>query len=584
MNIIGISALFHDAACCVLRDGRLVAAAEEERFSRDKHDASMPWRAFRYCLREARLDISDIDCVAYYESPTEKLGRQLWMSLPRLPISSTDPASRLDAKRAERQIRRTLGYEGPIEFVGHHLSHASSAYHYSGFSDAAILTVDGVGEWTTTSYARASGTAIELIEDVEFPHSIGLLYSAVTDYLGFEVNEGEYKVMGLAPYGQPLYVDQFRKLFRSDPDGRYELDLKYFRFDLTDRMYSDELVALLGREGRAAESEIEPFHTHVAASLQRVVEELLLEKVRYLHGQVGSDNLCLAGGVALNCVANGRIGREGPFERLFVQPAAGDAGGALGAAAAAHVRRTGRPLSGRLEHAYLGPGYDGDEIAGLVSSLAADALDFRDKEADLLSAVADRLASGKIIGWFQGRMEFGPRALGARSILADPRDATMRDRINALVKKREAFRPFAPAVLESAMKQHFELDAPSPFMLRTCQVISKLDLPAITHVDGSARVQTVSASESPRFAALLEEFDRRTGCPILLNTSFNVRGEPIVCTPEDAIICFVRAGIDALVLGDFLIDRDGVSSAMSTSVRALSSRSRAGSHRVYTFV
>lgn len=584
MNIIGISALFHDAACCVLRDGRLVAAAEEERFSRDKHDASIPWRSFRYCLREARLDISDIDCIAYYENPTHKLGRQLWMGLPRLPLGANDPVSRLDAKRAERQIRRILGYEGPIDVLGHHLSHASSAYHYSGFPDAAILTVDGVGEWTTTSYAAAQGTSIDLLEEVAFPHSLGLLYSAITDYLGFEVNEGEYKVMGLAPYGQPLYLDQLRKLVRSEEGGQYELDLDYFRFDLSERMYSEKLVSLLGREGREAESEIEPFHTHVASSLQKVLEELLLEKVRYLHGEVGSDNLCLAGGVALNCVANGRIAREGPFERLFVQPAAGDAGGALGAAAAAYVQRTGRPLRERLTHAYLGPGFESDEIASLVSSVSADAIDFRGKEAELVSAVADRLAAGKIVGFFQGRMEFGPRALGARSILADPRDPTMRDRINALVKKREAFRPFAPAVLESAMKDHFELEEPSPFMLQTCQVRSPLDLPAITHVDGSARVQTVSDAESPRFAALLREFDRRTGCPILLNTSFNVRGEPIVCTPEDAVLCFVRAGIDTLVLGDFVIDREGVSPTMAATVRALPLRSRRDAQRIYTFV
>jgi carbamoyltransferase len=561
LNIIGISAGYHDSACCLLQDGDLVAAAQEERFSRIKHDKSFPRRAFRYCLEHSGLTIADIDCVAYYEDPTHKLGRQIWMGLVADSSESRREAilNRLARIKPQRMIRSLLGYEGPIEIVDHHLSHAASSFFFSGFEEAAIMTVDGVGDWPTTTYGRGQGSQIERFEQVDFPDSLGFFYSAITSYLGFEVNDGEYKVMGLAPYGKPLYVDQIRQLVEVMPGGQYRLNMKYFAFLTQDLMYSEHLCSLLGRPPREPESEILPFYQDVARSAQVVLEEILLEKARYLHAKVPSENLCMAGGVALNCVANRRILKEGPFKRLFVQPAAGDAGGSVGAAAMAHVRLTGeRPVRKTLEHVYFGPSFSSPEVGELLRSTSANFQDYWGKERDLIRVTVDHLVNGKVIGWFQGRMEFGPRALGARSILADPRRPDMRDRINALVKMREAFRPFAPAILQSRVEEHFDLDHPSPFMLETCQVISDIDLPAIEHVDGSARVQTVDPGVNPRFAALLEEFYRRTGCPILLNTSFNMRGEPIVCTPFDAIMCFVRSKIDLLVMEDFILDRSDI--------------------------
>jgi carbamoyltransferase len=553
MNVVGISAFYHEAACCLLRDGRLVAAAEEERFTRIKHDPRLPVHAFRFCLETGGIGIEELDAVGYYESPVKKLSRQLWAGPPQ-GVSAAMPW--LDALRPEREIRETLGWDGPLLMFEHHLSHAASAFDYSGFDEAAILTVDGVGEWATTSYGRGNASGIELFEQVEFPHSLGLLYSTITGYLGFRVNDGEYKVMGLAPYGQPRYLDQMRALVRSQDGGQYRLSLEYFDFLRGTRMHGERLAELLGGPARAPESEITQRHQDVARSLQVVLEETLLEKARWLHSRVPSPNLCLSGGVALNCVANGRILREGPFSRLFVQPAAGDAGGALGAAALAHAQLCGsRPARERLRDVYLGPRYEPDEIASLLRSLGVEALDCRGREADLLEAVVDRLVGGRVIGWFHGAMEFGPRALGARSILADPRDAGMRERLNRLVKKREAFRPFAPSVLQEQAAAHFALDHPSEFMLETCQVRSALDLPAITHVDGSARPQTVDPGRAPRYAALIAAFARRTGCPLLVNTSFNVRGEPIVCSPTDALVTMAESDIDCLVLEDLVVDR-----------------------------
>jgi len=589
LNIIGISAHYHDAACCLLRDGALVCAVEEERLSRVKHDPRLPWRAFRSCLEQGGITLPDVDCVAYYEDPTKKLARQIWMGLQ--PDSSPETRGRIYGRlpaslgRVEREIREGLGYEGPIEILDHHLAHAASSFYYSGFDEAAILTADGVGEWATTTFGRAGGSEIELFEEVLFPHSLGLLYSAITAYLGFEVNEGEYKVMGLAPYGTPRYVEQMMALVAPGEEGQYRLNLEYFDFLGQERMFSDRLVDLFGAPPRPPESELLPFHQDVARSLQLFLEEVLLDKVSFLHKRVGSRNLCMAGGVALNCVANGRILREGPFSNLFVQPAASDAGGCLGAAAVAHVRLTGeRPRQGRLDHMYWGPVSSSQDVADLLAATSCQALDFRGRTEELIEATVDRLAEGKVVGWFQGRMEFGPRALGARSILADPRSPEMRDRINALVKMREGFRPFAPAVLAERAAAHFDLDHPSPFMLETCQVVSPLDLPAITHVDGSARVQTVDPQASPRFAALLERFERRTGCPVLLNTSFNLRGEPIVCTPADAILCFVRSQIDVLVVEDFLLDREQVPARWSDLAPPLHRPEVAISHQVYTLL
>jgi carbamoyltransferase len=589
VNIIGISAGYHDSSCSLLQDGVLTAAAQEERFSRVKNDKSFPRRAFNYCLEEAGLTISDIDCIAYYEDPNLKLGRQVWMGMrPNLsPERRASILKRLVEPQPQQLIRRLFGYDGPIEFVNHHLSHAASSYYLSGFDEAAILTVDGVGDWPTTTYGWGKGPRIELFEQVDFPNSLGLFYSAITGYLGFEVNEGEYKVMGLAPYGRPIYTDQIYRLIEIDSEGQYRLNMKYFAFLTEDFMFTEELISLLGQRPRAPESEILQFHKDVAKSAQVVLEDVLLQKIRHLHSKVPNDNLCMAGGVALNVVANSRCLREGPFKRLFVQPAAGDAGGSVGAAGVAHVRLTSEaPAKKELSNIYLGPSNSPFHLYRMLRSSSARFQDHRENEKELLRKAVDSLIEGKVLGWCQGRMEFGPRSLGARSILADPRRPEMRDRINALVKKRESFRPFAPSVLESEAAKHFDLDHPSPFMLETCQVISPIDLPAITHVDGSARVHTVRPDVNPRFAALLIEFNRRTGCPILLNTSFNMRGEPIVCTAIDAIKTFVQSQIDVLVVEDFILERPGIPPLWKLYAQQGSVETRDGgiTHLVYTLL
>ena len=588
LNIIGVSSGYHDSACSLLQDGVLVAAVQEERFSRVKNDRSFPTRAFAYCLREGGITIADVDCIAYYEDPVLKLGRQIWMSfMPNLPAERRESIlDRMAATPPPQMIRDVWGYEGRVEILDHHLSHSASTYYFSGFNEAAILTVDGVGDWATTTYGCGKGPHIERFEQVDFPDSLGFFYSAITGYLGFEVNEGEYKVMGLAPYGEPEYVDQIRKLVEVTSEGQYRLKMKYFGFLTEDCMYTDELVSLLGQPPREPESELTQYHMDVACSTQVVLEEIMLEKTRYLHTKFPSDNLCMAGGVALNVVANGKCLRKGPFKRLFVQPAAGDAGGSVGAAAMAHARLTGEPpLVKSLEHVYLGPANSVSDAYKLLNASSAKFQDFRGREEELIKFTVEQLIQGKVIGWSQGRMEFGPRALGARSILADPRRPEMRDRINALVKMREAFRPFAPAVLESETQNHFDLDHASPFMLETCDVISSIDLPAITHIDGSARVQTVNAKTNPRFAALLEEFYRRTDCPIILNTSFNLRGEPIVCTPIDAVLCFTASQIDLLVLEDFVLDRSGIPAFWEvTSLRVKGDATQIVEHSVYTLL
>ncbi|CAL9330677.1 carbamoyltransferase family protein [Streptomyces sp. enrichment culture] len=558
--VLGISAHFHDSAAALLVDGRLVAASHEERHTRRKQDPDLPIEAVRDCLDQAGLRITDVDCVAYYEDPAKKLHRQLWTGLPAFPDSSASALYRLDADRPLREIRNLLGWEGRVEFVDHHLSHAASAYYFSGFDDSAVLTVDAVGEWATTSWGIGRGASLELTEQVEFPHSLGLLYSAVTGYLGFEVNEGEYKVMGLAPYGEPRFRDEIGRLIHVTEDGSFRLDLDYFDFTNPDGMLGERFTSLIGVAPRVPESEIDKVHHDLARSIQVVTEETLLRMVDKAHRMSGSENLCMAGGVALNVVAVRRIVEEGPFARVFVQPAAGDAGGSLGCAAVAHQRLTGeRPRQDRLTSVLLGSGTDSDGIARLLGAYAGQSFaDFRGDEAGLLDAVAGRLAEGKVIGWYHGREEFGPRSLGGRSILADPRGDDTRDRINASVKMREAFRPFAPAVLAEHAHEHFRLDHESPFMLETCEVVSPLSLPAITHVDKSARVQTVTEATNGRFYRLIRTFADRTGCPLLLNTSFNLRGEPIVHTPVDALLCFLRSDIDCLVLDDFVLDRDAL--------------------------
>ena len=555
MNIIGINAYFHDSSCALIQDGKLVCAVSEERFSRFKNDSRLPIRAFRYCLETGGISITDVDCIAYYENLEKKIARQL---IHNFNQSADDELSWLDYTKPFREIREVLGYEGIIKHYDHHLSHAASSYLFSGFEDAAILTNDAVGEWDTSTFGSAKGQQIDLFERITYPHSVGLFYSTLTNYLGFKVLNGEYKVMGLAPYGKPIYADKLRNLYSMPDKFSFELNMKYFDFGQINRMYTDNLVDYLGITPRIPESKIEQVHKDLARSLQVVLEEILIKQVRDLKEKVDTSNLCMSGGVALTCVATHAIRKAGIFENIFVQPSAGDSGSALGAAALAYTELTNQACE-PLKHVYLGPSYSSQEIAEMLSSLEVDAIDYRNNRDGLNQAVVDRILENKVIGWFQGRMEFGPRALGARSILADSRDEGMRDKLNNLVKKREAFRPFAPAILEEYTHEHMDFEGASPYMLETCQVESDLYLPAVTHVDGSARIQTVSAETNPRMHSLIKCFYERTGCPILVNTSFNVRGEPIVCTPIDALRCFGNSGIDVLVLEDFFIDRSALS-------------------------
>jgi len=582
-NIIGISALYHDSACSLLRDGELKAAVQEERFTRLKNDHSMPYNALMYCLEKEGLAITDIDCIAYYEQPAKKLERQLWSGYD---MNDPELADKMDINRPEREIRELLGYEGPIKYYEHHLSHAASSYYYSGFNTAATMTVDGVGEWATTTYGRGKGHELSLFEEVRFPDSLGLLYSTITSYLGFKVNDGEYKVMGLAPYGKATYLDKIFSLIKSGEKGTYQLEQAYFDFIKGEKMYTEKLAELFGRAPRNKADKMDQFHADVAKSLQVALETILLEKATYLHEVTGEENICMAGGVALNCVANGEILRKGPFKKMFVQPASNDAGCSLGAAALAHVEITGRHPDPRpLKHAYLGPSFRNKEIGTMLAGTVINYKNFTEDTDTLLKEVAARLADGQVIGWMHGNMEFGPRSLGARSILADPRHPEMRDRINAMVKKREGFRPFAPAVLEHKKEDYFELDHPSPFMLETCQVKPGSDYPAITHVDNSARVQTVTKETNYRFASLLEAFGDLTGTYMLLNTSFNVNNEPIVCTPEDALRCFITTDIDCLVLENYIIDRsDNELDLLAMMINMQAEANEAVRKNVYTFI
>lgn len=582
-NILGISAYFHDSACCLMQDGKLKAAAQEERFTRIKHDPSIPYQAIKFCLDQAKLSLAEIDCIAFYEDPEKKLSRQLWNGIPNV---SKELFKHLSPSRFETEIRDVLGFTGEIKYFDHHFSHAASTFFYSGFEKSAILTTDGVGEWATTTYGLGNKEKIELLEEVHFPHSFGLLYSTITNYIGFKVNGGEYKVMGLAPYGRPKFVEEFKSLITLKDKGQYELNMEYFDFQNPKGMFTHKLEELFGMPKRKPESEMAQFHKDIAHSLQQVLQQVLLEKITYLHEVTQTENICMAGGVALNCVANAYLLKHGPFENMFVQPAANDSGGALGAAAAAHIEITGSTIKDApLNDVYLGPEFSEHAVNRTVDASGLKVTEYEGEEG-FYHTVASLLAEGKVIGWFQGRMEFGPRALGSRSILADPRNPEMRDRINAMVKKREAFRPFAPAVLYSHAKDHFDLNHPSPFMLETCQVTSNLDLPAITHVDNSARVQTVTHEANPRFAVLLEEFNKITSCPILLNTSFNVRGEPIVCTPEDALKCFIKTDIDCLILNHAIIERDKNSLDIKAYIlNQLGETATSGiEHDAYTFI
>jgi carbamoyltransferase len=587
MNVLGISAFFHDSAAALVQDGRIVAAAEEERFTRRKHDDRFPERAAAWCLQEAGITADRLDAVVFYEKPLIKFERLLESALAFAPrgfrsFAAAMPPWLQRKLHLPREIDRGLGgaYTGPILFATHHESHAASAFFPSPFEDAAILTLDGVGEWSTATWGTGHGNRIELREEMRFPHSPGLLYSAFTGYCGFRVNSGEYKLMGLAPYGEPRFADLIlERIVRLHDDGSFWLDQRFFRYCHGLTMTSPAFHALFGGPPRAAEGPITQREMDIASSIQRVTEEIVLRMARHVHARTGMRNLCMAGGVALNCVANGRLLREGPFERLWIQPAAGDAGGALGAALMHWHGHLGKPrvpdATDAQRGSLLGPVYDDASIVAALDHMGAVHETLADDA--LAEAVAVELASGRIVGHFDGRAEFGPRALGNRSILGDPRDPSMQRRMNVAIKFRESFRPFAPAVIDGRQGEWFELDAESPYMLLVAPVaaahrgdaaaaaaargLAKLkavtgDVPAITHVDGSARVQTVSAGRAPRFHAILRAFERRTGCPVLVNTSFNIRGEPIVHDPADAYRCFMLTDMDVLVVGNHLIRKE----------------------------
>jgi carbamoyltransferase len=586
LRVLGISAFYHDSAAALIEDGRIIAAAQEERFSRKKHDARFPVHAIRYCLAERGTGLADVDHVVFYDKPFLKFERlvETYLAFPPRGFKSFRMAIPLWLR--EKLFLKDLltkelkglggpgGWSGKLLFSEHHLSHAASAFFPSPFEEAVVLTMDGVGEWATTSAAIAKGNCIEVHKEIHFPHSLGLLYSAFTYYTGFKVNSGEYKVMGLAPYGEPRYKEKILEhLIDIKADGSFRLDLSYFDYCTGLTMTSKKFEDLFGAPPRKPDQLLTDFHMDLAASIQAVTDEVVLRLTRSLRHETGITNLCLAGGVALNCVANGKVLRDGCFEQIYVQPAAGDAGGALGAALVGYHMQLGRARQTNgdaMRGAYLGPAYSQQEIESrLIESGAKFELL---QESALIETCAEDLAQGKALGWFQGRMEFGPRALGNRSILGDPRSPTMQKTLNLKVKYRESFRPFAPSVLRQRVSDWFEMDCDSPYMLLVADVVKnrrremtpeekrlfgieklnvpRSDIPAVTHVDYSARIQTVHEDTNARYHALLSAFERKTGCPVLVNTSFNVRGEPIVCTPEDAFRCFMGTELDVLAVGN----------------------------------
>jgi carbamoyltransferase len=585
VHILGISAFYHDSAACLVRDGEIVAAAQEERFTRKKGDSSFPEHAVRYCLEEAELETEALDFVGFYDKPLLKFERILETYLGVAPrgLGSFLMAGPLWIKEklyTDRELRDRLGYDGELLYAEHHESHAASAFFPSPFEEAAILTMDGVGEWATASIGVGRGSDIEILREMRWPDSLGLLYSAFTYYTGFKVNSGEYKVMGLAPYGRPTFVDTILgELMDLKEDGSFTLNQKYFNYLTGLTMTSEAFDELFGGPPRKPESRVTQREMDLARSVQDVCEEIMLRMARSARKETGLNRLCLAGGVALNCVGNGRILREGPFEEIWIQPAAGDAGGALGVAQLIWHRHLERPRTPRpgdsMRGAYLGPRFSTEQIRDYLDGVGA--IYRRIEDPVLLDEAARLLADGNVVGWFDGRMEFGPRALGARSILGDARSPKIQSQMNLKIKYRESFRPFAPTVLEERVGDYFELDQPSPYMLLVAPVredrrlpmtdeqqklfgIDKLnvprsDIPAVTHVDYSARVQTVSPEQNPRYHGLLAAFERETGCGVVVNTSFNVRGEPIVCTPEDAYRCFMRTDMDYLVMGPFLLEK-----------------------------
>jgi carbamoyltransferase len=584
--ILGISAFYHDSAACLLRDGEIVAAVSEERLSRIKGDSAFPTLATNFCLDQAGITTGDLTAVGFYDKPLLKFERILETYIGVAPggfrsFLMAGPLWIKEKLYQDKQLREALDFEGELLYAEHHESHAASAFFPSPFEEAAILTMDGVGEWATASIGIGRGHSLSLLKEVRWPDSLGLLYSAITYYTGFKVNSGEYKVMGLAPYGEPKYVDlMYRELIDLREDGSFTMNQKYFNYLGGLTMTSPAFHDLFGGPPRVPESKLTQKEMDLARSVQVVCEEVMLRMARTAHRETGLDRLCLAGGVALNCVGNGRILREGPFKELWIQPAAGDAGGALGVALLAwhrHMQKPRRVVPGRdsMRGSYLGPSFSPDAIETYLRSVGAHFQ--RLDHEPLLETTASALADEKIVGWFDGRMEWGPRSLGARSILGDPRSTRMQADMNLKIKFREGFRPFAPSVLRERVHEYFELDCDSPYMLLVAPVqpgrripmteeqqklwgidqlnVPRSDIPAVTHIDYSARVQTVDREVSPNYHALLKAFERRTGCGVLINTSFNVRGEPIVCSPADAYRCFMRTHIDVLVLYPFLLEK-----------------------------
>jgi carbamoyltransferase len=559
MNILGISCFYHDAAACVICDGKVIAAMSEERFNRDKSSPIFPLRAINFCLQKANLTVYDIDYVGFYEKPFLKFYRVLLSHLRSYPFSYRNFMETMPHWLEERlfiplRLKNDLGYEGKTLFIKHHLSHAASAFLVSPFEEAAILTADGVGEWATLTMGIGRGKDIKIIKEMHFPNSLGLLYTAITTYLGFEALRGEGKIMGLAGFGKASYIDKFREMVTVKDDGSFLIDQKFFGLNKGSRMYSNRLLSVFGK-AREPNADIQQRHCDIAASLQKFTEDTLVLIANHLYRQTKIDKLCLAGGLFLNCIANSKIIEQSPFKDVFIQPAAGDSGGALGAAAYIHNSLLGNPRTFLMNDAYLGPDFSPSQIK---KALLNKGMDFKElPDAELFKYVARAISENKIIGWFQGRMEFGPRALGNRSILANPINPQMKDLLNAKVKKREAFRPYAPAVLEERVSEFFEGGQFSPFMLLSGVVKEdKKDIiPSVTHIDKTARLQTVNKNSNPRFWQLIREFENITGVPVLINTSFNLRGEPIVCTPEDAISCFTRSQMDCLVLGNYVLEK-----------------------------
>lgn len=595
MYILGISAFYHDSAACLLKDGEIVAAAQEERFTRKKHDAGFPTHAIQYCLREAGIAAKDIDNVVFYEKPFVKFERLLETYLAFAPKGFTSFAKAMPVwikdklfqksaliKELKSTLDESVDWRERLLFSEHHLSHAASAYYPSPFDSAAVLTLDGVGEWTTTSLAIGKGSDLQVVKEIHFPHSLGLLYSAFTYYTGFKVNSGEYKVMGLAPYGEPRYADLIReKLITVADDGSFQFDMSYFDYATGLTMTNKKFNALFGGPPRTSETELTQREMDLAASVQKVTEDIVLELARGIAKETGERNLCLAGGVALNCVANGILLREKIFDNIWIQPAAGDAGGALGAALSTwylhhNKERVVSTERDAMKGAYLGPAFTDAEIEAELTECGANFKKLT--EAEMIEEIASALADEKAVGWMQGRMEFGPRALGGRSIIADPRSPVMQKQLNLKVKYRESFRPFAPSVLREDVGEWFEHETDSPYMLLVADIqsgkrremteeeealfgIAKLNVPrstvpAITHVDYSARIQTVHADTNPKYHAVISKFKDKTGCPLVVNTSFNVRGEPIICTPTDAFKCFMGTEMDVLAVGNYVLYKE----------------------------